>query len=72
MQHVYTVFIYIFVHTYKSNVVAPYVQLSLQLQCNELKYDTCLKIKQLACGHVSLFKIFVFSKLKIHWINFNH
>jgi hypothetical protein len=31
MQHVYTVLIYTFIHTYQSNVVAPYVQLSLQL-----------------------------------------
>jgi len=31
MQHVYTVLIYMFIHTYQSNVVAPYVQLSLQL-----------------------------------------
>jgi len=32
MQHVYTVLVYMFRHTYQSNVVAPYVQLSLQLQ----------------------------------------
>jgi len=31
MQHVYTVLVYMFIHTYQSNVVAPYVQLSLQL-----------------------------------------
>jgi hypothetical protein len=31
MQHVCTVLIYMFIHTYQSNVVAPYVQLSLQL-----------------------------------------
>jgi len=31
MQHVYMVLIYMFIHTYQSNVVAPYVQLSLQL-----------------------------------------
>jgi hypothetical protein len=31
MQHVYTVLVYMFIHTYQSNVIAPYVQLSLQL-----------------------------------------
>jgi hypothetical protein len=31
MQHVYTVLVYMFIHTYQSNVVAPYVQLFLQL-----------------------------------------
>ncbi len=31
MQHVYTLLIYMFIHTYYSNVVAPYVQPSLQL-----------------------------------------
>jgi hypothetical protein len=31
MQHVYTVLIYMFIHTYQSSIVAPYVQLSLQL-----------------------------------------
>jgi hypothetical protein len=31
MQHVYTMLIYMFIHTYQSNVVAPYMQLSLQL-----------------------------------------
>ncbi len=31
MQHVYTVLVYMFIHTYQSNIVAPYVQLSLQL-----------------------------------------
>jgi len=31
MQHVYTMLVYMFIHTYQSNVVAPYVQLSLQL-----------------------------------------
>ncbi len=31
MQHVYTVVVYMFIHTYQSNIVAPYVQLSLQL-----------------------------------------
>jgi hypothetical protein len=31
MQHVYTVLIYMFIHTYQSNIVASYVQLFLQL-----------------------------------------
>jgi len=31
MQHVYTMLVYMFIHTYQSNVVPPYVQLSLQL-----------------------------------------
>jgi hypothetical protein len=31
MQHVYTVLVYMFIHTYQSNIVAPYVQLCLQL-----------------------------------------
>jgi hypothetical protein len=29
MQHVYTVLVYMFIHTYQSCIVAPYVQLSL-------------------------------------------
>ncbi len=31
MQHIYMVLVYMFIHIYQSNVVAPYVQLSLQL-----------------------------------------
>ncbi len=31
MQHVYTVLVYMFIHTYQSSIVASYVQLSLQL-----------------------------------------
>jgi hypothetical protein len=31
MQHVYTVLLYMFIHTYQSSIVASYVQLSLQL-----------------------------------------
>jgi methylglyoxal synthase len=31
MQHVYTVVVYMFIHTYQSSIVAPYVQLSVQL-----------------------------------------
>jgi len=31
MQDVYTVSVYMFIDTYQFNVVAPYVQLSLQL-----------------------------------------
>jgi hypothetical protein len=31
MQHVYMVLVYMFIHTYQSSIVAPYVQLSLQL-----------------------------------------
>jgi hypothetical protein len=31
MQHVYTVLVYMFIHTYQSSIVAPYVQVSLQL-----------------------------------------
>ncbi len=31
MQHVYTVLVYMFIHTYQSSIFAPYVQLSLQL-----------------------------------------
>jgi hypothetical protein len=31
MQHIYMVLVYMFIHTYQSNVVTPYVQLSLQL-----------------------------------------
>ncbi len=31
MRHVYAVLVYMFIQTYQSNIVAPYVQLSLQL-----------------------------------------
>ncbi len=31
MQHVYTMLVYMFIHTYLSSIVAPYVQFSLQL-----------------------------------------
>jgi hypothetical protein len=31
MQHVYTVLVYMFIHTYQSSIVASYVELSLQL-----------------------------------------
>jgi hypothetical protein len=31
VQHVYMVLIYMLIHTYQSNVITPYVQLSLQL-----------------------------------------
>jgi hypothetical protein len=31
MPHVYTVLVYMLIHTYQSSIVAPYVQLSLQL-----------------------------------------
>jgi tetrahydromethanopterin S-methyltransferase subunit E len=34
MQHVYTVIIYMFIHTYQFRCIAPYMQFSLQLQCN--------------------------------------
>jgi hypothetical protein len=34
MQHVYTLLVYMFIHTYQPSIVAPYVQLSLQLHVN--------------------------------------
>jgi hypothetical protein len=62
MQHVYTVLIYMFIHTYQSKCSCILCVTFLATNQNV----TRVKIKQLAYGHVSLFNVFVFSKLKIH------
>jgi len=51
------------IHT-NSNVVATYMPLSLQLQCNQLKYDTCLKIGWITYGQLSLLSYFCVFKMK--------
>ncbi len=64
MQLVYTMVVYMFIHTYQSNIVAPYVQLSLQLHATNENMTHVLKIRQLACGHVSFYFIFSVFKIK--------
>ncbi len=44
MQHVYTVVIYMFIHTYQSSIIAPYVQLSLQLHATNENMTHVLKL----------------------------
>jgi hypothetical protein len=47
-----------FIHTYQSSIVASYVQLSLQLHVTNQNMTHVKKIRQLACGHVSLLLLF--------------
>jgi hypothetical protein len=72
MQHVYMVLIYMFIHTYQSKYSCTLCVIFLATTIQLIKYDTCLEIWQVACGHMSLFSFSMFSKLKIHWINLNH
>jgi hypothetical protein len=44
MQHVYTVLIYMFIHTYQSSIIASYVQLSLQLHATNQNMTHVLKL----------------------------
>ncbi len=44
MQHVYMVLVYMFIHTYQSNIVAFYVQLSLQLHATNQNMTRVLKL----------------------------